>query len=125
MHVAESISQIARWPDLVAQAKDHGVDYPLVAARAEHGDTKALRTIFRITSYTDGSGAESHCAILRLLLERLGDRRFSHALRTESSSLRTHVVQAIDFDFGKPWQRQFPATYALGTHDTRLLRGTQ
>jgi hypothetical protein len=122
---AESVSQIAHWPDLVAQAKEHGVDYPAVAARAEHGDRKALRTIFRVTPYTDGSGAESHCAVLRLLLERLGDSRFSCALSTESSSLRTRVVQAIDFDLGKPWERQFPATYALGTHDTRLLRGTQ
>ena len=80
--------------------------------------------IFRVTPYTDGSGAESHCAILRLLLERLGDSKFSYALCTESSGLRTRIVQAIDFDFGKPWQRQFPSTYALGTHDTRLLRGT-
>ncbi len=122
---AESVAQIACWPDLVAQAKDRGIDYPAVAARAERGKMQALRTIFSMTPHTDGSAAESHCAVLRLLLERLGDRTFSDALRRESSSLRTRVVQAIDFDFGKPWQKVFPATYALGTHDTRLLRGNQ
>jgi hypothetical protein len=122
---AESVSQIARWPDLVAQAKDRGVDYPAVAARAQRGEIQALHTIFRMTPYTDGSAAESHCVILRLLLERLGDRTFSHALRSERSDLRTRVVQAIDFDFGQPWQKRFPVTYTLGAHDTRLLRGTQ
>ena len=122
---AESLSRIARWPDLVAQAKERGIDYPAVAARAERGDTQALRTIFRMTPYTDGSGSESQCAVLRLLLEALGDSTFSRALRDESSTLRTRVVQALDFDFGKPWQKRFPATYALGMHDTRLLRGTQ
>jgi hypothetical protein len=122
---AEPVSQIARWPDLVAQAKGRGIDYPAVSLRAERGDMQALQTIFRMTPYTDGSAAESHCAVLRLLLERLGDRTFSDALRGESSRLRTHVVQAIDFDFGKPWNKRFPTTYALGAHDTRLLRGGQ
>jgi len=33
----ESLSEIARWPELVAQAKDRGIDYPAVAARADRG----------------------------------------------------------------------------------------
>jgi hypothetical protein len=122
---AESVSRIARWPDLVAQAKDCGVDYPPVAARAERRDRQALSTIFRVTACTDGSGATSHCSVLRVLLERLSDSTFSQALRSESSRVRTNVVQALDFDFGEPWQKKFPRTYMLGTHDARLLRGKQ
>ena len=124
-HARESLSQIARWPDLVAQAKDHGVDYPAAVARAQRGDLQALRIVFRVTPYTDGSGAESHSAVLRLLLEHLGDRRFSAALREERRDLRSRVIQAIDFDFGRSWQKSFPLTYVLGSHDIRLLRGGQ
>src|ERR1700747_1518686 len=97
----ESLSEAARWPALVAQAKDRGVDYPAVAARADHGDAQALSTIFRLTPYTDASGAESHCTVLRLLLQHLGDERFSRVLRREPSDIRTHVPKAIDFDFGR------------------------
>ena len=123
---AESvISQIADWPGLVAQAKERGVDYRASVARAEKGNTNALKTVFRITPYTDGAAALMHCAVLRKLLDKIGDATFSQVLRSQSPTLRTKVVQAIDFDFGKPWQKYFPATYALGTHDTRLLRGKQ
>jgi hypothetical protein len=117
------LSWYARWPDLVAQAKDRGVDYPLSVTRAQRGDVQALREIFRLTPHTDGSAADSHCVVLRSLLEQLGDRPFSQALREELASIRSRVVQAIDFDFGKPWKKQFPQTYALGSHDNRLLRG--
>jgi hypothetical protein len=122
-HGAESLVEIARWPDLVAQAKDHGVDYPAVVERAERGDTKALHTIFSLTPHTDGSGATCHAAVLRRLLERLGDRSFSRALQAEPRDLRDRVMQKIDFDFGRPWRKAFPITYALGSHDTSLLRG--
>ena len=120
---AESLLDIARWPDLVAQAKDRGIDYPAVVQRAERGDTKALHTIFSVTPYTDGSGATSHCAVLRRLLEQLGDLRFSKTLRSEPGALRDRVTQAIDFDFGRPWRKAFPITYGFGSHDTSLLRG--
>jgi hypothetical protein len=113
---------IARWPDLVVQAKDRGVDYPAVVERAERGDTKALHAVFSLTPHTDGSGATSHAAVLRRLLERLGDRSFSKALRSESRKLRDSVTKQIDFDFGRSWQKQYPRTYALGSHDERLLR---
>jgi hypothetical protein len=119
----ESLSEAARWPALVAQAKDRGVDYPAVAARADHGDAQALSTIFRLTPYTDASGAESHCTVLRLLLQHLGDERFSRVLRREPSDIRTHVTKAIDFDFGRSWQKSFPVTYALGSHDTNVFYG--
>src|SRR5215471_3640316 len=95
----ESLSEIARWPALVAQAKDRGIDYPAIATRADRGDAEAVSTLFRLTPYTDASGAESHCTVLRLLLQHLGDRRFSLALRQERSDIRNHVTRAIDFDF--------------------------
>jgi hypothetical protein len=59
---------------------------------------------------------------LRQLLEMLGDQKFSSTLREEPASLRSRVTEALDFDFGHPWQKHFPLTYALGSHDTRLLR---
>ena len=124
-HAAESLAEIARAPDLVAQAKDRGVDYPAVVTRAERGDTEALRIIFSITPHTDGSGATSHAGILRRLLERLGDRHFSRALRSEARTVRDGVMQKIDFDFGRPWQRDFPRTFGLGSHNARLLREAQ
>jgi hypothetical protein len=119
----ESLSENARWPALVAQAKDRGIDYPAVAARADRGDAQALSTLFRLTPYTDASGAESHSTVLRLLLQHLGDRRFSLALRRERSDIRNHVTKAIDFDFSRPWQKSFPLTYALGSHDRSSSQG--
>jgi hypothetical protein len=52
----------------------------------------------------------------------LGDQKFSSTLRREPASLRSKVIEALDFDFGHPWQKHFPLTYALGSHDTRLLK---
>ena len=119
----ESLSEIARWPALVAQANDRGVDYPAVAARADRGDAQALSALFRLTPYTDASGAELHCTVLRLLLQHLGDRRFSLVLRQKRRDIRNHVTKAIDFDFGRPWQKSFPLTYALGSHDRSVFQG--
>jgi hypothetical protein len=96
---------------------------PAVVERAERGDTKALHTVFSVTSHTDGSGATSHAAVLRRLLERLGDRKFGGVLRAEPRNLRDRVIQQIDFDFARPWKKAFPLTHALGSHDTSLLRG--
>ena len=121
-HAGESLLQIARWPDLVAQAKDRGINYPAVVERAERGERKALHTVFSLTPYTGGSGTTSHCAVLRRLLEQLGDSRFSTALRTEPTKLRNRITEALDFDFGRPWRKAFPRTYTLGSHDARLLR---
>ena len=119
---ADTLEDASKWPDLVDSAKDRGIDYPAVVAQARRGDAPALRTLFRHTVHTDGSGADSHCVVLRQLLELLGDRRFSRALRRESAPLRSRVTEALDFDFGHPWRKHFPLTYALGSHDTRLLK---
>jgi hypothetical protein len=119
---ADALKDASNWPDLVHSAKQRGIDYPATVARAQHGDLAALAILFRHTPHTDGSGADSHCVVLRQLLEVLGDRKFSSALRTEPTSLRSKVTEALDFDFGHPWQKQFPLTYALGSHDVRLLK---
>jgi hypothetical protein len=119
---ADTLEDASKWPDLVDSAKQRGIDYPTVVARARHGDTAALTILFRYTPHTDGSGADSHCVVLRQLLELLGDKKFSDALRRQPCALRSKVTEAIDFDFGHPWQKQFPLTYGLGSHDTRLLK---
>jgi hypothetical protein len=119
---ADTLKDASNWPDLAYSAKQRGVDYPTMVAHARHGDLAALAILFRHTSHTDGSGADSHCVVLRQLLEILSDQKFSSALRTETMSIRRKVVQALDFDFGHPWQKQFPLTYALESHDARLLK---
>lgn len=119
---ADTLKDASNWPDLVYSAKQRGIDYPATVARARHADVAALVILFRHTPHTDGSGADSHCVVLRQLLEMLGDQKFSSPLRPEPASLRSKVTEALDFDFGHPWQKQFPLTYALGSHDTRLLK---
>jgi hypothetical protein len=119
---ADTLKDASNWPDLVYSAKQRGIDYPATVARARHGDPAALATLFRHTPHTDGSAADSHCVVLRQLLEKLGDQKFSGTLRHESASLRSKVTEALDFDFGHSWRRLFPLTYALGSHDIRLVK---
>ncbi|MEY2545995.1 MAG: hypothetical protein QOG48_1112 [Verrucomicrobiota bacterium] len=119
---ADTLKDASNWPDLVYSAKQRGIDYPATVARARRGDVSALTILFRHTPHTDGSGADSHCVVLRQLLEVLGDQKFSSTLRQEPASLRSKVTEALDFDFGHPWHKHFPLTYALGSHDTRLLK---
>jgi hypothetical protein len=119
---ADTLEDASKWPELVESAKERGIDYPATVARARHGDVAALAILLRHTPHTDGSGADSHCVVLRQLLELLGDKKFSGTLRQEPASLRSKVTEALDFDFGHPWQKQFPLTYALGSHDSRLLK---
>ena len=99
---ADTLKDASNWPDLVDSAKQRGIDYPATVTRARRGDTAALTVVFRHTPHTDGSGADSHCVVLRQLLEMLGDRTFSNTLRHEPASLRSKVTEALDFDFGHP-----------------------
>jgi hypothetical protein len=117
----DPLSHTARWPDTVMQARAAGVDYRSAVERARRGEASALATVFGVTSDMDGSGMTSHCSVLRLLMESLGDGRFSAALAKQNHGVRNRVIQALDFDFGRPWKRHFPLTYSLGRHDLRLL----
>ena len=119
---ADTLKDASNWPDLVYSAKQRGIDYPATVARARRGDLAALAILFRHTPHTDGSGADSHCVVLRQLLQILGDQKFSSALRPEPASLRSKVTEALNFDFGYPWQKQFPLTYALRSQGARLLK---
>ncbi|OAI42667.1 hypothetical protein AYO41_00595 [Verrucomicrobia bacterium SCGC AG-212-E04] len=118
---ADALDSKASWPDTVSMAKDAGVDYPATVRRARHGDRKALATLFALSPRMDGSGADSHASVLRLLLQSLGDRSFSHALSKQSQKHRQRVIHDLDYDFRHPWRKQFPLTYALGSHDQKLL----
>ena len=104
------------------QAKDAGVDYVAAVARAQRGERAGLKTLFRVTEHLDGHGSETHCSILRQLLASFGDRRFADALRSESADTRKRVLESLDFDFARPWQKDFPRTYALGPHRRDLFR---
>ena len=122
---ADTLKDASNWPDLVYSAKQRGIDYPVTVARARHGDTAALTVLFRHTPHTDGSGADSHCVVLHQLLQTLGDRTFSNTLRHEPTLLRSKVIEALDFDFGQPWEKRFPLTYALRSHNARFTQATQ
>jgi hypothetical protein len=111
---ADTLKDASNWPDLVYSAKQRGIDYPATVARARRGDLVASAILFRHTPHKDGSAADSHCAVLRQLLQMLGDQKFSSTLRQEPASLLGKVIEALDFDFGRPWQKHFPLTYALG-----------
>ena len=63
-----------------------------------------------------------HCIILRQLLERHGDKRFSQELRIELADTRKRVLESLDFDFAAPRQKKFPLTYSLGPHNISLLQ---
>jgi hypothetical protein len=104
------------------QAKAAGVDYVAAVKRAERGDHAGLSTLFRVTKHLDGHGSETHCIILRKLLEMHGDKTFSDALRTESADITKRVLESLDFDFAAPWQKKFPLTYAIGPHNMSLLQ---
>jgi hypothetical protein len=107
---ADTLKDATNWPDLVYSAKQRRIDYPATVARARHGDVAALAILFRHTPHTDGSGADSHCVVLRQLLQILGDQKFSSTLRHEPAPLRSKVTEALDFDFAHPWQKEFPLT---------------
>jgi hypothetical protein len=118
----DDLEAASKWPDLVDSATERGIDYPATVKRARRGDPTSLETLFRHTPHTDGSGAQSHSFVLRQLLERLGDQKFSGPLQRQPALLRNRVTKALDFDFGGPWQNRFPRTYALGSHDVSLLK---
>jgi hypothetical protein len=103
------------------RAKAAGVDYVVAVKRAERGDAASLATLFHVTKHLDGHGSQTHCIVLRQLLERFGDKRFADALRVESADTRKRVLESLDFDFAAPWQKKFPQTYALGPHRTDLF----
>jgi hypothetical protein len=119
---ADTLEDASKWPDLVYSAKERGIDIQLLLHALDIMTSPHSVLSFRHTPHTDGSGAESQCVVLRQLLEVLGDQKFSNALRGERVSLRTKVTEALDFDFGHPWQKQFPVTYALGSHHARRLK---
>jgi len=121
---ASPLAELAAWPGLIAQAKECGIpNYPTIVERAEKNEMFALTTVFNVTPCTDGHAGEVQSAILRRLLEELGDKTFSRNLRGMPPRLQISVAQALDFAFGKPWQQFFPMTHALGSHDTLFLRG--
>lgn len=104
------------------QAKAAGVDYIAAVKRAERGEAAGLSTLFRVTKHLDGHGSETHCIVLRRLLEKSGDKRFSDALRVESADTQKRVLESLDFDFAAPWQKKLPLTYSLGPHNMNLLQ---
>lgn len=119
----QELSELARFPEVVDLGKRNHVDYPAVAAGANRGDAKALHTLFRLTREADGAAAEVHCTVLHLVLKNLGDSRFAGALSHEPRDLRDRVLEAIEYDIDRPWKKDFPQTYSLGSHNAKLLPG--
>jgi hypothetical protein len=105
--------------DTARQAKKAGVTYRPVLNAALNGDSKALRTLFRLTASgaLHGRGADSHAAMLWTLLTQWGDRRFSDVLATEAEPTRRAVVTFLDYASAADYAKSHPLTYRLGPHN--------
>lgn len=118
-----SAAQLREWmgDECIAGGQRVGIDYARSPDRAIRGDAAGLRALFHFTVSDGfvGAAAESHCSIILGLLQRWGDSRFAHVLRTQPPPVRKAVIGAIDYSFPHPgWQpSQFPLTYALAPHE--------
>ena len=111
--------QLREWAagPCVRAGKHAGINYAHSLDRAIARDPAGLATLFRFTDtgWFDGAAAEGHCAILFGLLQRWGDRRFSHVLRAQKTRVRKAVCDAVTtFPYFKA--AEFPLTYASAPH---------
>jgi hypothetical protein len=104
------------------QAGEAGVDYRPAVNAALSDDAASLQSLFRLTNsgVLDGSGAESHAAILWCLMRKWGDRNFHEILAGEDADTRQQVVTYLDFAADSDYQTTYPLTYGLGRHTVRF-----
>jgi hypothetical protein len=103
---------------IVDQAATIGVDYRETMRRAYAYNDAALINLFRVSLVADGAGAALHAGMLRDLLSRFGDRRFSGILVRQRAHIRKRVIDDLDFDFReREWARDFPLTYRVAPHN--------
>ena len=81
----------------VSSGKRVGIDYPGALERAIRREPAGLAELFRYTvvGEMDGATGEAHAAVLFGLLQRWGDRRFAHVLRTQKSAIRKAVIDTV------------------------------
>jgi hypothetical protein len=118
LDVPPSAAQLREWMSdkCVRSGKHVGIDYPGALGRAIRREPAGLAELFRYTVIgdLDGDTGEAHSAILFGLLQRWGDRRFAHVLRTQKLGVRKAVMDNIPMPPGS--RLKFPLTYASAPH---------
>ena len=65
------------------QARNRGVDYYQVTQGAVRGELEARKKFFSVTEYADGTGAEEHWGVLKVVLHLIGDEALARFLRDQ------------------------------------------
>lgn len=109
-----SAAQLREWmaDKCASSGKRVGIDYRGALERAIRREPAGLADLFRYTvvGEMDGATGEAHSAILFGLLQRWGDRRFAHVLRTQKPAIRKAVIDTMPMSPGSEYR--FPLTYA-------------
>ena len=102
-------------------ARQHGINYSKILARAADGDLDALRQFFSLSEHVDGAAAESHNSIMWELFHVVGDEQFARFLDTQSAAARKEIKTHLTSE-GTTWpitngrnylKLHFPKTFAL------------
>lgn len=113
-----SAAQLREWigDKSVSSGKRVGIDYRGALERAIRRDPTGLAELFHYTviGEMDGATGEAHSAVLFGLLQRWGDRRFAHVLRTQKLAIRKAVIDTMPMPPGG--EHRFPLTYASRPH---------
>ena len=99
--------------------------YVEVLRKAARGSQPHLALLFQSALYQDGAGAEGFADTLFWLMHKVGDARFSAALRTQPATVREQVIGYIDFATDYDYSSAFPKTFKLAKHDPQEWRPTE
>lgn len=107
--------------EMASAAKEHGINYYKILARASDGDLKAMAEFFSFSRFMDGGAAEGYYPDTFALLHVVGDDTFAKFLSGQSAKVR----EGISGTFSSPGdtepiskpkphiKRYFPKTYKL------------
>lgn len=101
------------------QARKRGVGYYQITQGAVRGDLEARKKFFSVNEYCDGSGAEEHWGVLRVVIHLMGDEALARFLRGQPPAYRKSVRDSFPDEATYPFepreylQRHFPKTAAI------------
>jgi hypothetical protein len=95
---------------IFAQARADGIDYRPILNRAANLDKTALVSLF--TMKFMGEGGDTHCAVLRDLMQLWGDAKFAEVLVSQPQEVRALVVSSIDYTCADADWISYPRTLA-------------
>ena len=85
---------------IFVQARGDGIDYRPILNRAANLDKTALVSLF--TMKFMGEPGETHCTVLRDLMQLWGDAKFAEVLVSQPQEVRDLVVSSIDYAWADP-----------------------